>query len=101
MPKLARHYGEPFADASAIPSFYLAEMTSRHVTVALNGDGGDESFAGYRRYMSGEILGQLGRLPRSVRRLAPVLVRPLGSGSRSNSIARQDPPPDAGAGSGA
>jgi asparagine synthase (glutamine-hydrolysing) len=85
MPKLARHYGEPFADASAIPSFYLAEMTSRHVTVALNGDGGDESFAGYRRYMSGGILGQLGRLPTSVRRLAPVLARPLGRGSRSNS----------------
>ena len=86
MPKLARHYGEPFADASAIPSFYLAEMTSRHVTVALNGDGGDESFAGYRRYISSEILGQLGRLPLSVRRLAPVLARPLGSGRRDNCI---------------
>jgi asparagine synthase (glutamine-hydrolysing) len=85
MPKLARHYGEPFADASAIPSFYLAEMTSRHVTVALNGDGGDESFAGYRRYISSEILGQLGRLPGGVRRLAPVMVRRLGTGSRSNS----------------
>ena len=51
LPKLVRHYGEPFADSSAIPSFYLAEMTRRHVTVALNGDGGDESFAGYTRYV--------------------------------------------------
>jgi asparagine synthase (glutamine-hydrolysing) len=50
LPRLARHYGEPFADPSAIPSFYLAEMASQHVTVALNGDGGDESFAGYNRY---------------------------------------------------
>ena len=45
LPQLVRHYGEPFADPSAIPSFYLAELTRRHVTVALNGDGGDESFA--------------------------------------------------------
>ena len=61
-------------------------MTSRHVTVALNGDGGDESFAGYRRYISSEILAQLGRLPRSMRLLAPVLVRPLGRGRRNNSM---------------
>ena len=43
VPKLVRHYGEPFADSSAIPSFYLAELTRGAVTVALNGDGGDES----------------------------------------------------------
>ena len=46
VPKLVRHYGEPYADSSAIPTFYLAELTRRHVTVALNGDGGDESFPG-------------------------------------------------------
>jgi asparagine synthase (glutamine-hydrolysing) len=85
MPKLARHYGEPFADPSAIPSFYLAELTSRHVTVALNGDGGDESFAGYRRYIGNEIAARLAFLPSTLRRLAPHLVRPLGRGSRSNS----------------
>ena len=45
LPQIVRHYGEPFADSSAIPCFYLAELTRRHVTVALNGDGGDESFA--------------------------------------------------------
>ena len=84
MPKLARHYGEPFADPSAIPSFYLAELTSQHVTVALNGDGGDESFAGYRRYVGNHVAARMAWLPRTLRRLAPHLVRPLGEGSRSN-----------------
>ena len=51
LPKIARHYGEPFADSSSVPSFYVAEMARREVTVALNGDGGDESFAGYDRYV--------------------------------------------------
>lgn len=50
LPKLAYHYEEPYADSSAIPTFYLAELTKKYVTVALNGDGGDENFAGYDRY---------------------------------------------------
>lgn len=50
LPKLVRHYGEPFADKSALPSFLLCELTRREVKVALNGDGGDEAFAGYRKY---------------------------------------------------
>ena len=50
MPLLARHFGEPFADPAAIPTWYLAEQTRQHVTVALNGDGGDECFGGYGRY---------------------------------------------------
>ena len=52
LPTLVWHYGEPFADESAIPSLYLAEAARRHVTVALNGDGGDESFAGYDHYFT-------------------------------------------------
>ncbi|MDQ6914823.1 MAG: asparagine synthase (glutamine-hydrolyzing) [Actinomycetota bacterium] len=51
LPRLVWHYGEPFADSSALATMALAELASRHVTVALNGDGGDESFAGYRRYL--------------------------------------------------
>ena len=50
LPKLVRHYGEPYADSSALPTYYLAKLTREHVTVALNGDGGDEFFAGYDRY---------------------------------------------------
>jgi asparagine synthase (glutamine-hydrolysing) len=62
LPKLVWHYGEPFADPSAVPSFYLAEATRRHVTVALSGDGGDESFAGYERYRVHEVAHRLRRL---------------------------------------
>ncbi|MGE5280910.1 MAG: asparagine synthase (glutamine-hydrolyzing) [Chloroflexota bacterium] len=68
VPKLVRHYGEPYADSSAIPSFYLAELTRREVTVALNGDGGDESFAGYLRYVANSLSAGLDLVPRPLRR---------------------------------
>jgi asparagine synthase (glutamine-hydrolysing) len=50
LPKIARHYDQPFADSSALPSYYVSQVTKQHVGVALNGDGGDENFAGYLRY---------------------------------------------------
>lgn len=52
LPILVDHYGEPYADSSAVPTYYVSRETRKHVTVALNGDGGDETFAGYERYIA-------------------------------------------------
>ena len=51
LPKILSNYGEPFADSSAIPSYYICREAKKHVTVALTGDGADELFGGYRRYV--------------------------------------------------
>jgi asparagine synthase (glutamine-hydrolysing) len=67
LPEVVRHYGEPFADPAAVPSFYLSRFAREHVTVALNGDGGDESFAGYQRYTTNLLLSKLDWLPGPVR----------------------------------
>jgi len=64
LPQLIWHYGEPFADPSAIPTYYVSEMARRKVTVALNGDGGDECFFGYNRYKAMRHLSRLDGMPR-------------------------------------
>ncbi len=56
---LVYHHDQPFGDSSAIPTYVLAKLTKSHVTVALNGDGGDELFAGYPRFMAGVLAEQL------------------------------------------
>jgi asparagine synthase (glutamine-hydrolysing) len=85
LPTIVRHYGEPFADSSAIPSFYLAEMARSRVTVALNGDGGDESFGGYSRYAAGLALARAGRLPAPLRRGLAAAARRLRPDGRIDS----------------
>jgi len=67
--KLAWHYDEPFADSSAVPTYYVSKVAREHVTVVLSGDGGDENFAGYRRYkMALWEDGLRNRIPEPVRR---------------------------------
>lgn len=68
LPKIIRHHGEPFADATSIPTFYLSQVTRQHVTVALNGDGGDEIFGGYTRYVANLAAARVSGLPLSLRR---------------------------------
>ncbi|HEY0081460.1 MAG TPA: asparagine synthase-related protein, partial [Pyrinomonadaceae bacterium] len=67
LPTLVEHYGEPYADSSAIPTYYVARETRRHVTVALNGDGGDECFAGYERYAAMKLAGKYRGVPALLR----------------------------------
>lgn len=70
LPSLGGVWDEPFADSSQVPTLLLSQMTRRHVTVALSGDGGDELFCGYNRYAQGHDLYQiLRRLPIPVRAL--------------------------------
>ncbi|MEZ6030003.1 MAG: asparagine synthase (glutamine-hydrolyzing) [Hyphomonadaceae bacterium] len=69
LPDIVWHYGQPFADPSAIPTFYLSRLARRHVTVALSGDGGDEFFLGYDRYDACRRLAWVDRLPGPARGL--------------------------------
>src|SRR3954447_11327113 len=86
VPKLVRHYGEPYADSSAIPTFHLAELTRQHVTVALNGDGGDESFAGYLRHVANSLTGRLDAVPRPLRTGIAALGRTIPEQSASRGL---------------
>lgn len=75
LPSLIRHYNEPFADPSAIPTYYVSQVTRQYVTVALSGDGGDESFAGYGRYIMMRQLAAFDWVPNPVRRLTTQALR--------------------------
>jgi asparagine synthase (glutamine-hydrolysing) len=85
IPKIIEHHGEPFADATSVPTFYLAELAREHVTVALNGDGGDELFAGYTRYVANLAASKLDPVPPTLRRAAGRLALTLPPSGRINS----------------
>jgi asparagine synthase (glutamine-hydrolysing) len=85
LPKIVRHHGEPFADATSIPTFYLSEMTRRHVTVALNGDGGDEIFGGYTRYVANLASARLSGMPLLMRRALAQIGRSIPPSERIDS----------------
>jgi len=85
--KIASHFGEPFADPSALPLYLLSEITREHVTVALNGDGGDDMLAGYMRYWLDPWANAYTHLPRTLtqgllpsvmHRLSDTSTRPVG-----------------------
>ncbi len=63
LPRLAWAFDEPLGDEAALPTILISELAREHVTVALGGDGGDESFAGYERYVAHELAGRVPRLP--------------------------------------
>jgi asparagine synthase (glutamine-hydrolysing) len=75
LPSIVRHHGEPFGDTSSLPTRYLCEMTRKHVTVALSGDGGDEAFGGYRRYMWADLARKLAGNPAPLGFLIRTLLR--------------------------
>src|SRR6185295_9143644 len=78
LPALVHHFGEPFADSSAVPVYYVSELARRSVTVVLSGEGGDEVFAGYETYLAGKLAALYRRLPAALGRgLVPALVAKL------------------------
>ncbi len=90
LPQLVWHFDEPMADSSALPTWYVAQQTRRHVTVALTGDGGDELFLGYPRYPAAGLAGWVDRLPWWLRSVSgwPVWQRLPGAGRRRNLLRR-------------
>jgi len=90
LPRLVWHFDEPFADSSAVPTWYLAQLARRQVTVALTGDGGDELFAGYPRYRAVRLASYVDRLPQALREwLGAPGWRRIPTGSRQGSWRRR------------
>lgn len=78
MEDLIVHYGQPYADSSALPSYFVSKQTRKHVTVALNGDGGDELFAGYLRYIGAKMAQRFRLLPDWLKKSMLFALSPFG-----------------------
>jgi asparagine synthase (glutamine-hydrolysing) len=87
--RLVDHFDEPFADSSAIPTWYVSEIARQHVTVVLSGDGGDELFGGYERYLPHRRVAQFDRLGvPGARQLAGAISRVLPHGATGRNFLR-------------
>ncbi len=90
LPNLVWHFDEPFADSSALPTWYVSQFARREVTVALTGDGGDELLAGYPRYRAVDLGARFDRLPAGLRAvLAGRFWQRLPASPRQKSIRRR------------
>ncbi|MFA4991731.1 MAG: asparagine synthase (glutamine-hydrolyzing) [Candidatus Omnitrophota bacterium] len=89
LPKLVWHYNEPYADSSNLPSYYVAKMTRQEVTVALNGDGGDEDFGGYERFMAARYAEYFSRLPGFLREAVKGVVSAFPDSIEPNNFPRK------------
>jgi len=88
IPDLPKIYDEPFADSSQIPAYLVSKLARQHVTVCLSGDGGDELFAGYNRYLvTDRIWRKLGHIPYPVRRLIGRIIAAIPGNMRDSVIA--------------
>ncbi|AKF07006.1 asparagine synthase (glutamine-hydrolyzing) [Sandaracinus amylolyticus] len=92
VPQLASIYDEPFADSSQIPTFLVSRLARNDVTVALSGDGGDELFGGYNRYLWAPRLARVQSVPRTARRVAAAALELLPTSAWDSVHAHLSPP---------
>jgi asparagine synthase (glutamine-hydrolysing) len=86
---LVSHFDEPFGDASAIPTWYVSQLASKHVTVTLSGDGGDELFGGYDRYLQDPRVAAIDRYaPPAIRHVAGMVAQTLPQGAKGKRFLR-------------
>ena len=86
---LVSHFDEPFGDASAIPTWYVSQLAAKHVTVTLSGDGGDELFGGYDRYLQDPRVAAIDRYaPPAIRRVAGLVSSRLPHGAKGKRFLR-------------
>ncbi|HEV8472134.1 MAG TPA: asparagine synthase (glutamine-hydrolyzing) [Methylomirabilota bacterium] len=86
VPAIVRQFDEPFADSSAIPTYLVSGATAQHVKVALSGIGGDETFAGYPRYLGVRVSEWYARAPRAARAMTRAAVALVGESDRSRNL---------------